>query len=166
MKASSRVLVLYYAISVLLLFLFGILRLLQKIDWMEGPIAGLMKMLATIDMPKEDYWENLFGWEMFKAQQKCLQRDLMKEAQKGRPAPNPRLVSLDGSKDFQLLDFARGSRPLVVNFGSCTCPVFMERLQQFGDIVEEYRHIADFLTIYIEEAHPTDEWKLEVRNHF
>jgi hypothetical protein len=86
----------------------------------------------------------------------------MKEAEKGRPTPNPSLVSLDGSKYFQLLDFARGSRPLVVNFGSCTCPVFMERLQQFGEIVEEFSSVADFLTIYIEEAHPTDEWKLKV----
>lgn len=162
MGASSKLLLLYYAGSALMLLMFGILKVVHKIGWMERPIVQLFRMIATIDMRKEDYWDDLFGWKMFKTNQNCLFRHLFKDAQEGRVAPNPPVLSVDGTKCFQMLDFAQGSRPLVVNFGSCTCPVFMARLREFGKIVEEYKSVADFLTIYIEEAHPTDEWRLKV----
>ncbi|XP_046545755.1 thyroxine 5-deiodinase-like [Haliotis rubra] len=34
----------------------------------------------------------------------------------------------------------------------------MAKLAKFNDIVQKYGHIADFLLIYIKEAHPTDGW--------
>ena len=57
---------------------------------------------------------------------------------------------------------ARGSRPLVVNFGSITCPVFMKRLEEFSQIAKQFGDIADFLLVYIEEAHPSDGWAFKV----
>lgn len=46
--------------------------------------------------------------------------DLMKEAQLGKMAPNPEVVSLDNRKFCKLFDFQKKGRPLILNFGSCT----------------------------------------------
>ena len=89
--------------------------------------------------------------------------DLQKKAKTGKEAPNPSLVSADGQSRSHLLDFAKESRPLVVNFGSCTCPVFMQRLREFREIIAEFSDVADFLVIYISEAHPTDGWSFKVK---
>lgn len=45
------------------------------------------------------------------------------------------------------------NRPLVLNFGSCTWPSFLLKLDQFKRLIEDFSSIADFLIIYIEEAH-------------
>ena len=60
------------------------------------------------------------------------------------------------------LVFCRGNRPLVLNFGSWSCPVFRARTQEFLSIVRQFRDVVDFLTVYIEEAHPSNGWAFEV----
>lgn len=57
-----------------------------------------------------------------------------------------------------LLDFANSERPLVVNFGSATWPPFTSQLSAFSKLVEEFSGVADFLLVYIDEAHPSDGW--------
>lgn len=46
--------------------------------------------------------------------------DFFKQAHEGGPAPNSEVVLPDGFLSQHILDYARGSRPLVLNFGSCT----------------------------------------------
>lgn len=46
--------------------------------------------------------------------------DFFKQAHEGGPAPNSEVVQPDGFLSQRILDYARGSRPLVLNFGSCT----------------------------------------------
>jgi len=46
--------------------------------------------------------------------------DVRKTVRAGGPAFNGDVVELDGVTRWRLLDFQRGSRPLVVVFGSCT----------------------------------------------
>ena len=92
--------------------------------------------------------------------------DMNKKAKLRRRAANSPLVSLDGKDYLRLLDFAKGNRPLVVNFGSYSCPVFTEKLAQFEVLVQKYSDVADFVVVYIEEAHPTDGWALEVRKSY
>lgn len=79
--------------------------------------------------------------------------ELQKTASRGKIAPDSQLISVDGKSRYRLLEFCRGNRPLVVNFGSWTCPVFRNRVYEFLSIVQEFSDVADFLTIYIEEAH-------------
>lgn len=165
MTASLKILLPYYTASCLLLVAFGLFKLLYFLPFAHNLIEAMIRKLSTIEMQKEDYWNGLFGWKMFNTYQKLILRELQREAYLNRQTPNPLLASVDGNTTHRLLDWARGSRPLVVNFGSCTCPVFMARLQQFGEMVEEFSNIADFLTIYIEEAHPIDEWRFKVNNY-
>lgn len=46
--------------------------------------------------------------------------DFFKQAHEGGPAPNSEVVLPDGFQNQHILDYARGNRPLVLNFGSCT----------------------------------------------
>lgn len=46
--------------------------------------------------------------------------DFFKQAHEGGPAPNSEVVRPDGFQGQRILDYAQGTRPLVLNFGSCT----------------------------------------------
>uniref|UniRef100_A0A3Q4BRZ8 Iodothyronine deiodinase n=1 Tax=Mola mola TaxID=94237 RepID=A0A3Q4BRZ8_MOLML len=91
--------------------------------------------------------------------------DAYKQVKLGCEAPNSKLVKVpDGPRwsstisnmtnmlpgarnrngvECRLLDFESSDRPLVVNFGS---------------LVEDFSDVADFLLVYIDEAHPSDGW--------
>ena len=83
------------------------------------------------------------------------------EAEVGKPAPNLQVVKMDGVTQVNLLDFAKAGRPLVLNFGSCSWPPFMEKLAEVARMSREFESVADFVTIYIQEAHATDGFKLD-----
>ena len=70
-------------------------------------------------VPYQNFWDDYASNKMLLTVLKIMFGDLNKKARLGDPAPNCRLVSTDG-KECRLLDFARGTRPLVVNFGSCS----------------------------------------------
>ena len=159
---SVSVAVHFYTASLALLLAFAILRFLFCTLVFRKLVVRLFIKFAGAEISQEVYGDSLFGWEMYKAVTAALMIDMQKKAKQGTEAPNPSLMSPDGQSRSHLLDFARESRPLVVNFGSCTCPVFMERLRQFSDIMAEFSDVADFLVIYISEAHPTDGWAFKV----
>lgn len=46
--------------------------------------------------------------------------DFCKEAHLGLVAPNSEVVQLGQRKRARILDYARGARPLILNFGSCS----------------------------------------------
>ena len=73
---------------------------------------------ARIVMKKENYWNTAFGLEMYKVQSRVVQLGTLKTAKQGQPAPNPELLVLNGHSNAKLLDYCKGTRPLVLNFGS------------------------------------------------
>lgn len=152
----------FYTASLALLLAFAILRFLFCTLVFRKLVVKLFIKFAGCQISQEVYGNSLFGWEMYKAVTETLMIDLQKKAKPGKEAPNPSLVSADGQSRLNLLDFAKESRPLVVNFGSCTCPVFMKRLREFGEIMADFGDVADFLVIYISEAHPMDGWAFKV----
>ena len=83
----------------------------------------------------------------------------------GKPAPNPPVVKLDGVTWANLLDFAEAGRPLVLNFGSCSWPPFMEKLATVVRISHEYESVADFVTVNMKEAHATDGWAFTLNTY-
>lgn len=156
----SRVstLLVYYAGSLVLLLAFSFFRFLQLFPSAQWLLPELMNKIATIVIPREDYWQSLFTPAMFHSMRSSILLELQKAVQAGNRAPDSHVFSVDGQSRYRLLDFGKGNRPLVVNFCSWTCPVFRAKVGEFLSIVREFGDIADFLTVYVEEAHPSDGW--------
>lgn len=55
--------------------------------------------------------------------------------------------------NHKLSHFFPDNRPLILNFGSCTWPSFMLKFHEFNKLIQDFGSTADFLIIYIEEAH-------------
>lgn len=70
--------------------------------------------------------------------------------QVGQPAPEFTLLDLDGNT-LRLSDLRGG--PVVLEFGSYTCPIFSDRVPAMEQLAREHPE-ATFLVIYIREAHP------------
>ncbi|KAJ7345189.1 hypothetical protein JRQ81_001139 [Phrynocephalus forsythii] len=62
----------------------------------------------------------MFTLESLKAVWHGQKLDFFKAAHVGAAAPNPEVIQLDGRTRLRILDYARGKRPLILNFGSCT----------------------------------------------
>ncbi|MCH8150946.1 MAG: redoxin domain-containing protein [Planctomycetes bacterium] len=71
----------------------------------------------------------------------------------GEPAPDFELADLDGKR--LNLKSLRG-KPVVVEFGSYTCPVFRRQVDDLAALRAEYGDEVQWLMIYTAEAHPTD----------
>ena len=118
--------------------------------------------VTRIKLPVASYWDSLFSDEMFQNVWHSVALDLHKKIKQGCEAPNVPVVSLSGKHCFSLLQMAKPGRPLVLNFGSCTCPIFMSQLDTFQKMANDFSQVADFCVVYIEEAHPLDGWALKV----
>ena len=70
----------------------------------------------------------------------------------GEPAPPLQLTGL-GGEELDMEDLLDG-RPLVLQLGSHSCPVYRFRRHWMHDLQEDYRGRVDFLLIYTQEAHP------------
>src|SRR5579859_8111886 len=68
----------------------------------------------------------------------------------GQLAPEFELADLDGN--LVRLSDLRG-RPIVLEFGSYTCPIFSDRVSAMEQLAGEHPE-AIFLVIYVREAHP------------
>lgn len=72
----------------------------------------------------------------------------------GEPAPDFTLRDVDGNR-FRLSDHL-GQRPVVVEFGSYSCPYCTRTLALMRNLADGYRNRAEFVFIYCAEAHPQD----------
>jgi thiol-disulfide isomerase/thioredoxin len=77
----------------------------------------------------------------------------------GDSAPDFSLKSPDGEKTVRLSDY-RGAKPVVLIFGSYTCPPFRDVYPTLERLHKEYGREVAFLYVYIREAHPEDGWKM------
>lgn len=71
----------------------------------------------------------------------------------GQAAPDFALTDPAGKNEFKLSTF-RGKRPVVLVFGSLTCPPFRRRVLDVDKLYAEYKDRVEFRFIYIREAHP------------
>lgn len=74
----------------------------------------------------------------------------------GDSAPDFELTTVTG-QTIRLSDRI-GKRPVVLVFGNYTCGPFRGQAGNLKDLHEKYSLEADFLMIYVREAHPTDGW--------
>ncbi len=54
-----------------------------------------------------------------------------------------------------------GAKPVVLIFGNFTCGPFRSQAGNIEKLYRRYRDRADFLMVYVREAHPTDGWNME-----
>ena len=114
-ELSRQVLLVFTALKYTILV--GLLRIGSTIPFVKERIQKFEERYLLV--PYQDFWDDYGSNKMLAAVLKITLGDIKKTARLGNPAPNCKLVSTDG-KECRLLDFARGSRPLVVNFGSYT----------------------------------------------
>jgi len=72
-------------------------------------------------------------------------------------APDFVLSTIDGQAQVRLADTC-GHQPVVLVFGNLTCGPFRSIYPEVDRIAQRYRGQANFLGIYVREAHPTDGW--------
>ncbi|HZM51780.1 MAG TPA: deiodinase-like protein [Vicinamibacteria bacterium] len=77
----------------------------------------------------------------------------------GQEAPDFDLAMRDGSSRVRLSSL-RGGRPVVLIFGSYTCPPFRREMPEVRKVYADYKDRAAFYFVYIEEAHAHDVWPL------
>ena len=75
----------------------------------------------------------------------------------GDAAPDFKLRTVDGTGEVQLSSY-RGKRPVVLVFGSYTCPPFREHVGALEALFDRHHDQVAFFMVYIKEAHPTDGW--------
>ena len=77
----------------------------------------------------------------------------------GDAAPEFTLSTHDKKEKVSLAQF-RG-RPVVLVFGSITCGPFRQRFGAIDALQKRYGDKAQFLLVYVREAHPTGGWRME-----
>jgi len=74
-------------------------------------------------------------------------------------APDGTVITMKG-EEVALSSFF-GEKPLVLNFGSYSCPHHRKRMGEILNLMKKWQHHdVSFLTIYTAEAHTEDGWKL------
>ena len=69
----------------------------------------------------------------------------------GEKAVDFKVKTLEG-KEVKLSDYF--GKPVVLEMGSFTCPVYTGKIKTMCQIVDEWKKEANFLTLYVREAHP------------
>lgn len=71
----------------------------------------------------------------------------------GDTAPDFTLPRADGAGEITLSEYQEG-KPVVLVFGSLTCPPFRARMLEFDPIYQKHKERVRFLMVYTREAHP------------
>lgn len=95
----------------------------------------------------------------------CFNPDVMKQWDQRTPGKYEIGDSIEDSvtifrlnEDKTQLSSLFGDRLLVLNFGSYSCRPFRVGTNSLLEVYEKWKDRVDFATIYIQEAHPTDQW--------
>jgi len=98
-------------------FIVGVLKIASSLPYLKTLVQKFEEKHLLV--PYQNFWDDYASRKMYAAVLKIFIGDHNKTALLGHSAPDCKLVTTDG-EECRLLNFARGNRPLVVNFGSCT----------------------------------------------
>lgn len=76
--------------------------------------------------------------------------------QEGQAAPDFTLQDVAGKQSVKLSSLQ--GKPVVLIFGSCTCPPFVRTTEATEQLYATYKDRVHFYLVYVREAHPTDGW--------
>uniref|UniRef100_A0A8C1ER37 Iodothyronine deiodinase n=1 Tax=Cyprinus carpio carpio TaxID=630221 RepID=A0A8C1ER37_CYPCA len=147
---ALRKLLVYLSAVAMILFAIAHLTLLKLLSVV---FPGLMKKIhlkmgekfTMTQNPKfkyEDWGPSFFSLAFIKTVLSVNWCSLGLEAFEGHAAPDTALFTLDGQKT-SIHRFLKGNRPL---------------LDEFKQLVKDFSDVADFLVVYLAEAHATDAW--------
>lgn len=77
----------------------------------------------------------------------------------GEPAPDFHLTTVDGKGSVTLSKLI-GPKPVVLVFGNFTCGPFRMQGGNVEKLYERYKDRAEFVMVYVREAHPKGGWVL------
>jgi hypothetical protein len=77
----------------------------------------------------------------------------------GDTAPDFTLKTLGGKETVRLSE-QTGQKPLVLVFGNFTCGPFRGLFPDVDAVYRRHKKDANFLMVYVREAHPTNGWKM------
>jgi hypothetical protein len=75
-------------------------------------------------------------------------------------APDFELPTADGNGKVKLSTLI-GKKPVVLVFGNYTCGSFRSLYKEIEEVKRKYGQEAEFLMVYVKEAHPTDGLRVE-----
>ena len=78
----------------------------------------------------------------------------------GDAAPDFTLKTRDGKESIQLSKVI-GTKPTVLLLGNFTCSPFRAMYPDVDAVRERFKDQANFLMVYVREAHPVDGWRME-----
>jgi hypothetical protein len=78
----------------------------------------------------------------------------------GESAPDFTLRTVDGKEEITLAQQI-GVKPVVLIFGNFTCGPFRGQAGNVEKLYQRYKDKANFVMVYVREAHPTDGWSME-----
>jgi hypothetical protein len=83
----------------------------------------------------------------------------------GEAAPDFTLRTADGAESVTLSERI-GKKPVVLVFGNITCGPFRTQAGNVEKLFQRYKDRAEFLMIYVREAHPSDGWHMSFNDAF
>ncbi len=75
-------------------------------------------------------------------------------------APDFTLKTVDGKGEITLSKLV-GPKPVVLVFGNFTCGPFRSQAGNVEKLYQLYKDRAEFVMVYVREAHPTDGWRMD-----
>jgi thiol-disulfide isomerase/thioredoxin len=78
----------------------------------------------------------------------------------GDDAPDFTLTTQDGTQTITLGE-QHAAKPVVLVFGNFTCGPYRRAYPEIEDIHQRFKDSANFLAIYVREAHPDDGWAMQ-----
>ncbi len=78
----------------------------------------------------------------------------------GDAAPNFHLGTVDRKEEVEFASLM-GKKPVVLVLGNFTCGPFRALYPDIESIHRRHKKDAEFLMVYVREAHPVDGWKME-----
>ena len=91
-------------------------RLFKKVNQILHKYDAMSKTDYTV----EDYADSYAKWSTWKVIWQIVCQPLYENVKPEGKAPNPKVLSQDGATEYNLLDFVKPGRPLVLNFGNCS----------------------------------------------